>query len=120
MDQMTALWGLDACIGWLGALALLIVGLTVVRGASTQAGLMVAGAGVLKIFVNCCAFWPTAYMQMGEYDETVAELFTPSVMVATFLRFLVYALVAGAVFALAKQAAKPAAAAPGGAQSWNG
>lgn len=99
-NTFTALAGLDACLGWLLALGLIVVGFAVVAKAHRTAGFVVAAAGGLKLLVNCCAFWPDVYQQVEGYDPDMATLFSVSFWVALLLGVLSYGLlIAGAAMA---------------------
>lgn len=99
-ETFTAIAGLDACLGWLLGLALIVVGFAVVAKAHRTAGFVVAAAGGVKLLVNCCAVWPQIYQQVEGYDSDMATLFEVSVWVALLLRVLSYGLlIAGAAMA---------------------
>ena len=68
MDQFLAVSLLDSCIGWLGALTLIVVGGLVGRTADTGAGLVIAAAGCLKLLLNCCVLTPNLAYQFSGYD----------------------------------------------------
>ena len=89
----------NACTGWLGALVWIAVGFLVLGKAHKQAGMLVGGAGVLKILSNCCMLVPGVLMQAGMWDAAESIGALPGAL-AGFLRFFVFGMVIGG-FALA-------------------
>lgn len=101
-DTFMALTGLDACVGWLGGLLLLGVGLVAVRKQHATGGLLLGAAGAAKLLLNCCAVWPTALIEAGEPPPggTVMHLNTAALLL---LRFAVYGLAIAGVAMAARE-----------------
>lgn len=89
----------NACTGWLGALVWLAVGFLVLGRVHKQAGMLVGGAGVLKILAGCCMLVPDVMMRAGLYEAAETIGVVPGAL-AGVMRFLVFGMVIGG-FALA-------------------
>lgn len=73
---MSGLGSLDGCIGWLTAVALIVVGLVPVRKAYPTAGYLLAGGGLVRWGFFCCSSLPGALMQAEQYEllDTLGSL----------------------------------------------
>ena len=67
-EVMTALSSLGGCIGWLTAVALLVVGLLPVRKVYPTAGYLIAGAGAVRWLFFCCESLPEVLLQSEQYE----------------------------------------------------
>ncbi|MEC7520076.1 MAG: hypothetical protein VYE22_09440 [Myxococcota bacterium] len=96
MDQgaMSGLASLDGCIGWLTAVALIVVGLLPVRKVYATAGYLIAGGGLLRWAFFCCESLPTALLQAEQY-----ELYDTLGVFPSLLGLLFWLLSTGAVLA---------------------
>ncbi len=75
MDTFLAIGLIDGCIGWLGALALIVIGFVVGRQGDAGAGFAVAGAGAIKLLLNCCAMAPSFAYRFGvDFDDTAFDV----------------------------------------------
>lgn len=99
MDSYLAITFLDACMGWFGALVLVVVGGLVVMKADKGAGLVLAGAGAVKLLLNCCLLAPEAAMQFGAFDIDPG-VFTTNMVLIQLQRLAFFGLLAFAVMRL--------------------
>lgn len=67
-EAMSGLGSLDGCIGWLTAVALIVVGLVPVRKAYPTAGYLLAGGGLVRWGFFCCTSLPQALSQAGQHE----------------------------------------------------
>lgn len=93
MNEFLALSLVDSCSGWLGALTLVVVGGLVVRKADRAAGLFVAGAGGIKLLLNCCVMVPNLVVQFGVADLDSSD-FTTNLVLVQLQRLVFFALLA--------------------------
>ncbi|RLB51984.1 MAG: hypothetical protein DRJ42_15820 [Deltaproteobacteria bacterium] len=91
----------DGCIGWLGALVLIVVGSAVVAKADKGAGFTLAGAGALKLLLNCCVVAPSMAMQFGTMDID-PSVFTTNAVLIQLQRLVFFGLLAFAITRLSK------------------
>lgn len=100
----------NACTGWLGALVWVAVGFFVLGRAHRMAGMLVGGAGLLKLVANCCMVVPGLMFQAGMWEMAESLGALPGAL-AGFMRSLVFALIiAGFVVGakeLARQSSEP-------------
>lgn len=94
MDQFLALTFLDSCVGWLGGLTLIVVGLVAGRQAKDlPAGFIIAGAGALKILLNCCLLAPNLAYQYAAVEIDPA-VFETNIVLIHVQRLLFFGLIA--------------------------
>jgi hypothetical protein len=73
-----ALFGVvDACVGLVVGLLLVVVGFVTVRSASPNAGYLVGGAGALQLLTYCCGSWQEpamVWLEMYELTESLGGI----------------------------------------------
>ena len=57
-----AMWG-NSCVSWLVSIAIIVVGVAVIRPANPTAGMIVIAAGAVDLLVGCCSAGAT---QVGD------------------------------------------------------
>jgi hypothetical protein len=65
---MMILAALNACGGWIAALAILVVGFVTVRSVHAQSGYLVGGGGALLLLSYCCSTFPQLAYRFGMFD----------------------------------------------------
>ncbi len=103
MDPAVALTFLDSCIGWVGALCLIVVGGLVAAKDDKGAGLAIIVAGAIKLLLNCCAMSPSLAFSLGFYDIP-PSLFDTNLVLIQLQRLFLFGLLA---FGLTRLASKP-------------
>ena len=92
----------QGCGTFIGAVALLIVGLTAVRKVHAGSGYIVAAAGAVHFLSSCCSTLPTVAMQAGVGGELFYEFPRLFSVLSLLMMLVVYALIIAGMASLAK------------------
>jgi hypothetical protein len=93
---------ISGCGAFLGAVALLAVGLTAVRKVHAGSGYLVAAAGGVLFLSSCCTSIPSIAMQAGVGGEIFYEAGDLFSVLNLLMMIGIYALVIAAMATLAK------------------